>query len=61
MFGHARRKQPGYQGTEIFPTKKNPFIYNECLVDLQVDISNAEMLNPNAKCWEKETNDRIIA
>ena len=61
MFRHARRKQPGYQeGTEIFPTKK-PFIYNECLVDLQVDISDAEMLNPNAKCWEKGTNDRIIA
>jgi len=56
---------PGESSRDIkeeqkFSDKKNPS-YNECLVDLQVDISDAEMLNPNAKCWEKETNDRIIA
>lgn len=34
---------------------------HECLVDLQVDISDAKMLNTNAKCWEKKTGDRAIA
>jgi hypothetical protein len=56
---------PGESSRDIkeeqkFFRQKNPS-YNECLVDLQVDISDAEMLNPNAKYWEKETNDRIIA
>jgi len=36
-------------------------MHNKCLVDLQFNISDAKMLNTNAKCWEKETSYRAIA
>ena len=36
-------------------------MHNECLVDPQVDISDAKMLNTNTKCWKKEAFDRAIA
>jgi len=50
MFRHARGRQSGYQKEiENFSDKETPTIHNECLVDLQVDISDAKMLNTNCK------------
>lgn len=36
-------------------------MHNESFVDLQTDMSNAKMLNTNAKCWEEEIDDKKIA